>query len=259
MAFPTDDIWLGPRAYGLRKGTEGAILHTTEGAGPTRQNAVDTAVDQSLGGSLYAGGGSYHFIIYDGGVLLTVPYRESAGSLTRERTNPPWAPKDWLFTMLSPAAMADPNAYLVAICFSGKAAELAAGNYPENMIDTAARLILWIERESWGPDNLPVMAHSDFQSNRSDPGLGVVDRVLARYAELVAPPPVVEPVFDYKAAYEAEQQRTARLLEVIAAKNQHFDEAGLQIRQFLSEFNAVLNRNIVEIRQPLKTGRNVVE
>ena len=27
-------------------------------------------------------------------------------------------------------------------------------------------------------------AHADFQTNRSDPGLGVVDRILARYTEL---------------------------------------------------------------------------
>ena len=213
MAFPTDDIVLGPRTYGLRKGHEGVVLHTTEGSGPSRAAAVATAQMQSPGGSLYAGGGSYNFIIYDGGVLLTVPFMESAGSLTLKRTNPPWAPKPWLKDMLSPAAYSDPNAYLMAVCFSGKAADLAAGKYPANMIDSAARLIRWFEQQSWAPDNAIVMGHADWQSDKSDPGAGVVDRVLARYAEIVNPPP---PPPDYKALYEAEKVKLVTATQTIA-------------------------------------------
>lgn len=259
MAFPTDEIVLGPRAYGMRKGTAGAVLHTTEGAGPTRQNALDTVKMQSFGGSLYAGGGSYHFMIYDGGVLLTVPYLESAGSLTGKRTNPPWAPKPWVSDFLTPTQLYDANAYLVAICFSGKAAELAAGNYPDNMIDTAARLILWIEKQSWAPDNLPVFGHSDFQSNKSDPGPGVVDRVLSRYGQIVAPTPPPAPAVDYKTAWEAEKVRNAVLLKIVEQKNAYLDEAGLQIAEFVKAHNALFTQHIEEIRVPLRAGRQVSE
>lgn len=225
MAFPTDDILLGPRTYGARKGHEGIIYHTTEGSGPTRDNAVATAKLQSPGGSLYAGGGSYNFIIYDGGVLLTVPYLESAGGLTLERTNPPWAPEPWLKTLLSPAAFADPNAYHLQIAFSGKAAELAAGKYPANMIDTAARLLIWFEQSDFGKDNAIVSGHSTWQSNRSDPGAGVVDKILARYSEILNPPAPI----DYKALYDAERAKNATLRNTIRTQTETIAELKTKI------------------------------
>lgn len=239
MAFPTDEVVWGPQSYGPRKGTEMVVMHTTEGAGPTRQNALDTIRLQSPGGSLYAGGGSYHWIIYDGGLIQTVGYLDSAGSLTANHTPPPtgvWAPKDWIKAALSDAAEADTNAYVITICFSGKAAALSAGQYPANMIDTAAKLIRWIEQQPWAPDNINVASHSDFQSNRSDPGAGVVDRVLARYTELYNPPAPVPPP-DYKALYEATltklrsanttisgfKTQVGALNTRISVKNTHFD------------------------------------
>lgn len=219
MAFPTDEIIWGPPAYGPRKGTEMIVLHTAENAGPTRDNAIATIKAQSPGGSLYAGGGSYHWYIYDKGLIQTVGFMDSAGSLTSDHTPPSaisprtgkpgvWAPKDWVKGFLSPAAEADTNAYIIAICFSGKAADLAAGSYPASMIDTAARLIRWIEQQPWAPDDMPVAGHRDFQTNRTDPGVGVVEKVLARYGALYlsptpAPAPAPTPP-DYKALYEAE-------------------------------------------------------
>lgn len=217
MAFPVDEIVWGPRAYGLRKGTEMVVMHSTEGAGPSRANALATIQQQSPGGSLYAGGGSYHWIVYDGGAIMTVGYMDSAGSLTSDHTPPSaisprtgkpgvWAPKDWVKGVLSAAAEADTNAYVITICFSGKAADLAAGKYPANMFDTAAKIIRWIEQQTWAPDNINVAAHADFQTNRSDPGAGVVDKVLARYAALYNPP-APAPAPDYKALFEAERQK----------------------------------------------------
>jgi hypothetical protein len=225
MAFPTDEIIWGPPAYGPRKGTEMVVFHTTEGSGPSRESALGTIKLQSPGGSLYAGGGSYHWYIYDGGLIQCVGYTDSAGSLTANHTPPPagvWAPKDWVKGFLSPAAQADTNAYVIAVAFSGKAADLAAGKYPASMIDTAARLVRWIEQQSWAPDNIPVAGHADFQTNRSDPGAGVVDKILARYAELYNPP-------DYKALYEAEKAKTADLtsqLEAEKAKSAAAHRAG---------------------------------
>lgn len=185
MAFPTDDIFLGPPTYGLRKGTAGVVLHTTEGAGTSRDAALATARWQRD-----TGNSSYNFIVYDGGVLLTVPYLEASGSLTLKRTNPPWAPEryPWIRTMLGEAAYADPNAYLVAISLSGKTGEFVANGYPPNMVETTARLIKWIEDQAWGNDNLVLTNHYHWQTDRSDPGVPFMDLVLARYAALLTPP-----------------------------------------------------------------------
>ena len=196
MSFPLDDIVLGPRAYGQRKGTEAVVLHTTEGSGITRDAALGIIRMQSVGGSLYSGGGSYHFLIHETGVILTVPYLESAGSLTANHTPPPtgvWKPSDKALRMLSAAAQADTNAYVVAVCFQAKAADLALAlqngrSWARNMVDTAARVIRWIEQQPWAPDDIPVLDHADFQTNRTDPGAGVNAAVLTRYAELFATP-----------------------------------------------------------------------
>jgi hypothetical protein len=268
MAFPLDEILLGPKAYGVRKGTEMIVLHTTEGAGPTRQNALDTIRLQSPGGSLYAGGGSYHFLIYDGGVFLTVPYLESAGSLTADHTPPTqlrangtpgvWQPKAWILSALSAAAEADTNAYVLTICFSGKAADLAAGRYPQEMFATAARIIRWAEQQAWCPDNVNVAAHSDFQTNRSDPGAGVVDKVLATYAAIHNPPPALPPTLDYAAMYEAERQKLiatnaslAAAKASLTAKDAEFDAAGAAIAVLDNQSNA----QIEVVRARLRTGR----
>jgi hypothetical protein len=212
MSFPTDDIYLGPATFGTRKGSEGIIWHTTEGAGPSRTAAVATAEWQK------SNPGSYNFIIYDGGILLTVPYLEASGGVNPASSA--WAPKAWLKYLLSPAAFADPNAYLMNVAFSGRAADLAAGKYPANMIDTAARLTIWFE-DGFGDDSAVMCSHADWQSNRSDPGLGVVDRILARYTELREPPAPI----DYKALYEAEQAKTADLTTKLNSARRSRDRA----------------------------------
>jgi hypothetical protein len=140
-----------------------------------------------------------------------VPYLEASGGVNPASSA--WAPKSWLKTLLSPAAFADPNAYLMNVAFSGKAADLAAGKYPANMIDTAARLVIWFENAAFGKDNAVMCSHSDWQSNRSDPGAGVIDKILARYSELKNPAPA--PV-NYKALYEAELAKVATQTKVIA-------------------------------------------
>jgi hypothetical protein len=208
MSFPTDDIFLGPKSFGPRKGSEGNIWHTTEGTGPSRTAAVATATWQKTNP------GSYNFIIYDGGVLLTVPYLEASGGVNP--ASPAWAPErfPWLKEFHSPAAYADPNAYLMNIAFSGKAADLAAGKYPANMIDTAARLIIWFEGTAWGKDDSVHSGHNNWQSNRSDPGSGVITKILTRYSEIKSPPPAI----DYRALYEAEKLKVTSLTTQLAAE-----------------------------------------
>ena len=161
MAFPTDDIYLGPASFGRRKGTEGIIWHTTEAAGTSRAAAVATAEWQKRNP------GSYNFIIYDTGVLLTVPYLEASGGVNPASVA--WDPSRYpqLRQELSAAAYADPNAYLLNVAFSGRTAVFRDQGLPLSMEATAKRLIAWAEATFGRP-----MVHSGhymWQTNRSDP------------------------------------------------------------------------------------------
>lgn len=194
MPFPVDEIFtevgiggrIRPPAYGLRKGSEGIVFHTTEGADASRAAAYSTARFQR--DTMFS---SYHFIVYDGGLLLTVPYLESAGSLATGGEF--WAPGryPWLQQLFSPAAYADPNAYLLAISLSGRTGVFKANGYPPNMVDTCARLVIWFEQSAWGADNAVLCNHLNWQTDRSDPGLGLIDLVLQRYNEILNPSPPV--------------------------------------------------------------------
>lgn len=194
MSFPLDDQLLGPRDWGARPSCEGVILHTTEYADATRASATQCARDQAkrtaTGG--WAQPGSYNFIVYDGGVLLTVKPQHASGGI-----NPAsefWNPEPWLRDMLGAEAFRDPTMHHLQISFSGRAAHLseAAHNgrkWALDMIRDAARIILWAERRDWAADNLVVSGHVHWQDNRTDPGAGVLDFVLDAYEKLVEPTP----------------------------------------------------------------------
>jgi hypothetical protein len=170
MAFPTDDLYLGPATFGKRRGTEGLIWHTTEAAGTSRADAVGTAEWQKRNP------GSYNFIIYDGGILLTVPYLEASGGVNPFSTS--WSPYRYaaLQRELTPAAFADPNAFLLNVAFSGKTAVFRDVGMPPNMVDTARRLVEWAEG-LWGP--MFHCGHFQWQTNRSDPSQKVLDLISA--------------------------------------------------------------------------------
>lgn len=213
MTFvPNGDIYLGPATFGARKGTEGIIWHTTEASGFSRAAAVGTAEWQK------SNPGSYNWIIYDGGLLLTVAYLEASGGVNP--ASPAWAPGryPWLRSMLSPAAYADPNAYLLNVAFSGRTADILAGKMPPNMYETAARLTKWVEEQAWGADNQVFSGHMHWQSNRSDPGQPTIDRILAEYARLFTTPATPPPPPDYKALYVAEQAKVADLTTKLSAE-----------------------------------------
>lgn len=213
MTFvPNADIYLGPATFGARKGTEGIVWHTTEASGFTRTHAVGTAEWQKRNP------GSYNWIIYDGGLLLTVPFLEASGGLNPASAS--WAPGrfPWLKQMLSPAAYADPNAYLLNVAFSGRTADLLAGKMPPNMYETAARLTKWVEQQAWGADNAIFSGHLNWQSNRSDPGQQTIDRILSDYARLFNAPPAPPPPPDYKALYTAEVSKVTDLTTKLSAE-----------------------------------------
>lgn len=213
MTFvPNADIYLGPATFGPRKGTEGIVWHTTEGSGFSRAAAVATAEWQKRNP------GSYNWIIYDGGLLLTVPYLEASGGLNPASAS--WAPGrfPWLKQLLSPAAYADPNAYLLNVAFSGRTADILAGKMPPNMYETAARLTKWVEEQAWGKDNAVFSGHLHWQTNRSDPGQATIDRILSEYARLFQPPATPPPPPDYEALYAAEVQKVTDLTTKLAAE-----------------------------------------
>jgi hypothetical protein len=171
VTFPTDDIFLGPATFGPRKGTEGIIWHTTEGAGTSRAAAVATAQWQK------SNPGSYNFIVYDGGILLTVPYLEASGGVNPASSS--WAPGrfPWLKTSLSPAAYADPNAHLLNVAFSGKTAVFRDQGLPPNMLATAKQLTAWAA-QTFGR-HMVASGHLHWQTNRSDPSLRVLADITA--------------------------------------------------------------------------------
>ena len=198
--FPLERIDLGPHTYGLRPATYGVILHTTEYPDTSRRSTDACIRDQSPGGSLYAGGGSYNFIVDEEGPTLTVPYLEIAGGLTSKRTNPPWAPAAWLSEKLSPAAVWDPNAYHLQIAISGHAASLMASPHVDDIAIDCARIIRWAEEQPWAADDLMVSGHLEWQSNKSDPGRNFLALVMDQYRALVAEkpaPPVSAAITDW--------------------------------------------------------------
>lgn len=183
--WPAHEILLGAPNYGVRKGTTFIVFHTTEGTDASHEAALATVKWQGTTGN--TSGGSYHWVLYDepGGAILSVPYRDIAGSLNPSPTRR-W-PRDkypWLPGAVGEAAWIDPNAYGVAISLSGKTANFVANGYPPNMVDTAARLVIWVEEQSWGPDDIVLTSHFNWNTSRSDPGAPFVDLVLARYKQI---------------------------------------------------------------------------
>lgn len=224
---PTDptgaEIILGPRSWGRRPSTAGVVLHTTEYPTTARADAVRCITDQSrrtpTGG--WAQPGSYNYLVHDAGAILAVPFLEASGGLNPGSSA--WAPErfPWLKQLLPAAAYADPTMHHLQIAFSGRTAALLAALAARQagvlrMVDTAARIIVWAERQAWAADNLVVSAHLHWQNNRSDPGQQLLDAVVARAVELTKQPTPTPPP-DYPALYAAEVRKVADLTEKLQA------------------------------------------
>ena len=227
MSFPTDRIELGPHAYGRRPRTYGVVIHTTEYPSSSLADGLRCIRDQSPGGSLYAGGGSYHFVLTDEGPILAVPYLDAAGGLSGDHTPPTqisprtgrpgtWSPErfPWLRQALPAEAYADPNLYMLQLSVSGRTALLSTYPSLPRIVDDAARIIAWAEGLPEVEDNLVVSGHLNWQTDRSDPGQAFIDRVMARYAELTAepapPPEPSQPTREERLAREVIGLRAAK-------------------------------------------------
>ena len=190
--FPLDDIQLGAPAYGRRQSTTGVAFHSTESTGQDLQTAKNTALWQTTPGN--SQGGSYNFLIGTDGILLSVPYLEASGGIAPQTNRVPRERYPWIPALIGEAAFADPNAHLVNVALSGRTIDFMNNGYPPEMVDQAARLVVWIEEQDWANDDLGLVGHYHFNSNRTDPGIHFIPLVLARYAELTgAPPTIPEP------------------------------------------------------------------
>lgn len=173
----------------------GIIWHTTEYGTDdwSRDTALRVARDQSNGQL-----GSYNWIIYDNrstagkqGALLCVPYLEASGGINP--ASAAWSPRAEVKKMLPAKAFGDPARYMLQVAFQGDTAK--SGSMPANMIDTAARLTLWIESQEWASDELVHLGHMHFQTNRTDPSQATLDAIKARRAAILKEEAPVVPAF----------------------------------------------------------------
>lgn len=202
MALPKIDV-IGAPDYGALKGKEGIVFHTPENSDPSLEAAIATARWQATSGN--SSGGSYHGILgYDttlgkmseakAWVLVkTVPFGHIAGSISTRR-DAIWAPERFPFLeqILSPAAYADPNAYLHALCLGGRAAwwsdKLGTDAGYAEVRGAIVRLAQWVRKlERLYDYDALLTLHRYWQTNRSDPGpLNFADLVMDEYTKLVA-------------------------------------------------------------------------
>lgn len=189
MAFPTDDILLGPRAWGRLHRLDGIIWHTGEEPGFSRDYAVNTTIWQATNP------GSYNFRIYDRatdprGVMLTVPWLEASGGLAAG-VEPAWEPERFPFlaqdlARSGPCPVAgcagpyrNPTMHHLQASFVGTTARLNAGAAPPNYLTDALALIAWADSHPLrGSAPLVKSKHGHWQNNRSDCGDWMYSRLI---------------------------------------------------------------------------------
>lgn len=189
MAFPVDDIVLGPAAFGRLHRLDLLIGHTGEEPGFTRDHAIATATWQRTNP------GSYSFRVYDaasagsrGGVMLNVPYLEASGGINPNSAA--WAPErhPWIERELAKAGPCpvagcagpyrNPTMHAGQISFVGRRDQLDAGKAPANYLPDAQRLVAWYETHPLrGPAPLVIVMHGHLQTNRSDWGTWMQSRL----------------------------------------------------------------------------------
>src|SRR5687768_3852835 len=128
MAVVVVDAYGAP-SYGPLKGVEGCVGHSPENVDPTLAQAIAIARWQATIAN--TSGGSYHGILgHDSArfsdpiasclwpehwtMVRSVAWNQAAGGLMSGRDPAIWQPDryPWIRELLSPAAFADPNAYL---------------------------------------------------------------------------------------------------------------------------------------------------
>lgn len=180
---------LGAPNYGPMKGYEGCVFHTPENNDPSVEAAVATARWQATYDN--KSGGSYHGILgHDAArgpmskpeawvLVQTVPFNRIAGSISTRRDTI-WRPDRFprLKEYLSPAAYADPNAYLHALALGGKAAwwksKLSTAAGRAEVRGALVASAVWVRRLEVEYDYDSFLnQHRFWQTNRSDADGGI--------------------------------------------------------------------------------------
>lgn len=161
----------GPRSDGLVTG------HTWE------NEAHALTVADALSGLKWQDGddvpGSYNDVICIDGIVSSVPPHHASGGI-----NPGskfWSPKPWLYDVMSPEMVNNPNYFTRNIVFLGRRASHDANGWPPSMIDNFVTVVL--EEEQRIGRRVVLTQHGDFQSNRSDAGAIAHGLIQQRYLE----------------------------------------------------------------------------
>lgn len=167
----------GPRADGL------VILHTTESV--AQRNTVADALVVAKWQDHDGVAGSYNRLIASDGVLSCVPDENASGGVN------PWSiyfkPVSWLYQLLDPKVVNNPNYYALQLSAVGQRAWFDANGWPDGIIDGFARSI--IDEEKRIGRGVVVANHANFQpGNRSDAGSVAMNLTMKRYEELMAMP-----------------------------------------------------------------------
>lgn len=161
----------GPRSDGLVTG------HTWE------NGAHALTVADAMSGLKWQDGddvpGSYNDVICIDGIVSSVPAHHASGGI-----NPGskfWAPKPWLFDLMSREMVNNPNYFTRNIVFLGRRASHDANGWPPAMIDNFVTIVL--EEEKRIGRQVVLTQHGDFQTNRSDAGDIAHKLIQQRYLE----------------------------------------------------------------------------
>jgi hypothetical protein len=160
----------GPRADGL------ITAHTTESA-PTALTLADAIAlgrwqdrDDILG--------SYNDLICIDGILQCVPPSHASGGINPASVD--FHPEPWLFEVMSPEMVRNPNYFTRNVSFMGSKAYFDKNGWPPEMIDNFVTVML--EEEQRIGRLVTLTDHEDFQTNRSDAGPVANALIRKRYA-----------------------------------------------------------------------------
>lgn len=160
----------GPRADGL------VTAHSTE-SDPTLLTVADAfrlATWQDRDDIL----GSYNDLICIDGIVSCVPPSHASGGINPASQD--WDPEPWLFEVMAPEMVRNPNYFTRNVSFMGQRAYFDKNGWPPELIDNF--VTVWLEEDIRTGGRNQLTHHEDFQANRSDAG-PIADRLIkARYA-----------------------------------------------------------------------------
>jgi len=213
---------------------QGICFHTTEADGQGIDAAIGTVKWQGTTGN--TSNGSYHLVFgresatrY--GAVRSVRADKAAGGISTRRDSI-WQPGRYpeLKQYLTAAAYADPNAYLFNVAISGRTLDFEKNGYPDALITALAWCVIHFENGLLAPATQMglnktygafLCGHYQWQTNRSDPGPKLIDKVLAEYARLKQPvtPKPTNPAPNWQAVAEDRLTEITRLRGVVSKRN----------------------------------------